>query len=93
MVGKHAYIPPEQFRGDATTQSDIYALGCTMFRLLTGEDPEPISVSHPKQLVPQISDRISEIVAKATAQELSTRFRSVTEVRLQLEEILHVVPK
>jgi hypothetical protein len=93
VVGKHAYIPPEQFRGDATTQSDIYALGCTMFRLLTGEDPEPISVSHPKQLVPQISDRISEIVAKATAQELSTRFRSVTEVRLQLEEILHVVPK
>src|SRR5262249_46009135 len=26
VVGKHSYIPPEQFRGKASTQSDIYAM-------------------------------------------------------------------
>ncbi len=31
VVGKHAYLPPEQFRGKATSQSDLYAFGATMF--------------------------------------------------------------
>ncbi len=35
LVGKQCYIPPEQFRGKATTQSDIYALGCTLYYLAT----------------------------------------------------------
>ncbi len=47
IVGKHAYVPPEQFRGKATSQSDLYAFGATMFYLLTGKDPEPISQSIP----------------------------------------------
>src|SRR5581483_12186920 len=42
VVGKHSYIPPEQFRGKATTQSDIYAMGASIFYLLTGTEPEPI---------------------------------------------------
>lgn len=33
VVGKHAYIPIEQFRGRATMQSDIFALGCTLHYL------------------------------------------------------------
>jgi tRNA A-37 threonylcarbamoyl transferase component Bud32 len=47
MVGKHSYVPPEQFRGKATTQSDIYSMGATLYFLLTGRDPQPISVSNP----------------------------------------------
>lgn len=45
IVGKHAYVPPEQFRGKPCEASDIYALGATLFYLATGEDPEPISQS------------------------------------------------
>src|ERR1700739_3705163 len=33
VVGKHSYIPPEQFRGKATVQSDIYALGACFYFL------------------------------------------------------------
>src|SRR6185295_5237035 len=52
IVGKHSYLPPEQFRGKACPQSDIYALGATLYFLLTGEEPEPITVAHPQKLLP-----------------------------------------
>jgi hypothetical protein len=42
MIGKQHYIAPEQFRGHATVQSDIYALAGTVFFLLTSQDPEPL---------------------------------------------------
>jgi hypothetical protein len=85
VVGKHAYIPPEQFRGHATTQSDIYALGCTIFYLLTGEDPEAISVSHPKTLVKELSDELNALVAKATSQDPPGRFQDAKEMRSEFE--------
>jgi hypothetical protein len=40
IVGTLAYLSPEQYRGEAATAaSDLYALGCMMFQLLTGELP------------------------------------------------------
>ncbi|MFX6031772.1 hypothetical protein ABTE99_19550, partial [Acinetobacter baumannii] len=45
IVGKHAYVPPEQFRGKPCPQSDLYALGATLFYLITAADPEPITQS------------------------------------------------
>jgi len=84
VVGKHAYIPPEQFRGKATIASDIYALGATMFFLLTGSDPEPITQSHPQQLRSQVSSELDAIVAKATSPKESERYTDAREVRTDL---------
>jgi hypothetical protein len=80
VVGKHAYIPPEQFRGQATTLSDLYALGCCTFWMLVGEDPEPISVSHPATSKPGTSRELDAFVAKATQMNLSDRFQSAEEM-------------
>jgi len=63
VVGKHAYLPPEQFRGETTSQSDLYAPGATLFYLLVGEDPEPISVSKPILNTENVSQGLSDIVA------------------------------
>lgn len=87
VVGKHSYIPPEQFRGQACPQSDIYALGCTLYYLMTGEEPEPISVSHPKDKVVKLSDRINDIVSKATQQDLNRRYESAAEIQSDLETV------
>lgn len=39
MIGTEGYSPPEQYRGEATPQVDIYALGATLHHLFTGIDP------------------------------------------------------
>lgn len=84
-AGKHAYTPPEQYRGQATPQSDIYAMGATLFFLLTGQDPEPISSSHPAAINAAISSGLDAIVAKATAINLSHRYESAAWVKLDVE--------
>jgi serine/threonine-protein kinase len=45
VVGKHNYIAPEQFKGKPCRQSDLYSLGATLYFLLTGLDPAPITCS------------------------------------------------
>jgi serine/threonine-protein kinase len=88
MVGKHCYVSPEQFRGKATTQSDIYACGCTLYWLLTGQDPEPISMSQPKSERPELSDELNAVVACATAVDVSKRFASAAAMKAELEKIV-----
>ncbi len=41
IMGTAAYMSPEQFGGHKPTdgQSDVYSLGCLMFRMLTGQQP------------------------------------------------------
>lgn len=87
VVGKQCYIPPEQFRGLPSVQSDIYALGCTMHFLLTGKDPEPMHESHPKELVAELSDGMDAIVARATAFSEHDRFDSAQNFKEQLEAL------
>jgi len=84
VVGKHAYLPPEQFRGKPTTQSDIYALGATLYYLLIGEDPEPISTSHPVLTRDDLTAEIDDLVARATAVDVRQRFATVGAVREKL---------
>lgn len=86
VVGKHAYVPPEQFRGKPTAQSDIYALGATMYFLLTGEDPEPITRSDLTN-DPTVPSELALLIMKATEPNASDRFCTAEEVLAALDEI------
>lgn len=86
VVGKPNYLAPEQFRGCATTQSDIYSLGATLFFISTGAQPKPISASHPRSLVPALHERFDEIVAKATAVDCLKRYETLDALRQDLLE-------
>lgn len=85
VVGKHAYLPPEQFRGTPGPRSDIYAMGATLHFLLTGKEPEPISVSHPKRINPNVSDQMNVTVEVATAITEEARYSDALEVKSALE--------
>ena len=87
VVGKHAYLPPEQFRGKPCPQSDVYALGGTLFFLLTGTEPEPISSSAPILVNDNVSAEMNRIVAKATEPELKDRYASVAEMQADLRAL------
>ncbi|HEY9773458.1 MAG TPA: serine/threonine-protein kinase [Planktothrix sp.] len=84
IAGKHAYLPPEQFRGKATCQSDIYALGATLFFLLKGEDPEPISQSILSESAVVVNSSLERVVADCTALDCSKRCASVQVVQDEL---------
>lgn len=84
VVGKHAYLPPEQFRGQPTTQSDIYSLGASLFFILTAEEPEPINQQHLRRVKPELSATMDRIVAKATAIELQDRYSTAFDLENEL---------
>lgn len=86
VVGKQAYLPPEQFQGKPTSQSDIYAMGCTMHYLLTGQDPIPISQSKPCDVNNGISSTMNSVVSKATSIKLDNRYKTSLDVLNDLEK-------
>lgn len=93
VVGKQAYMPLEQFQGNPCPQSDIYALGATLYYLLTGLEPEPLTSSHPAKSLaasglPENSvEAIDALVAKCTARSLSERFQNIEALREALNQL------
>jgi hypothetical protein len=80
LIGKQAYIAPEQFQGKATTQSDIYALGATLFFILTAQEPLPLSPSHPRLVRPEISEDLDQFIASCTDLDPLKRIGSASEL-------------
>lgn len=87
LVGKQSYISPEQFRGHATTSSDIYAIGCTLYFLLTGVDPEPLAVSSLAESTAKVSPQLDDIVKRCTAFDQSERPPLVIDLAAELKAV------
>lgn len=83
-VGKPAYLPPEQFRGQATPQSDIYAMGACLAYLITGVEPVPISTSRCSELKPDVSADLDELIAEATAPDATLRLKNIGDFHARL---------
>ncbi len=58
-LGTPGYAPKEQFTGQETPLSDIYALGATMHHLLTGRDPTKVQPLWQYPPVRALSPRVS----------------------------------
>ena len=95
-VGTMGYAPPELFSGNVEPRSDIYSLGSTMFHLLTGADPQsnPLLIfdfqknPRPRQINPQLTDQMEQILLKTVEYSANKRFASAAELRDAL--VLHL---
>lgn len=87
VIGKYSYMAPEQFRGHSEPASDLYSLGCVLFYLLTGQDPEPISINTPRQEKAEISKTIDDLIIQLTQFEPNLRPTSASAVRESLDKM------
>ncbi|HEY73023.1 MAG: hypothetical protein B6I35_00675 [Anaerolineaceae bacterium 4572_32.2] len=89
-MGTIGYAPPEQYsgQGQTTPRSDVYALGATLYDLLTGDSPEghPFVFTPIRQLNRQISARTARAVSKAVELDPGDRFPSVDAMKAALLE-------
>jgi len=81
--GTEGYSPPEQYRGIAVPQSDIYSLGATMHQLLSGEPPlTPFKFCSICDKNSTVSVEMERIIMKALEERIEDRFLSA-EVMLK----------
>lgn len=88
-LGSRGYAPLEQYgRGQTDHRSDIYALGATLYTLLTNTAPldspvrriNPSLFETPRQLNPRVSPATEQITLKAMAEMPDQRYQSAAEM-------------
>jgi serine/threonine-protein kinase len=94
MTATLAYAAPEVITGEPLDgRADVYSLGCTLFRLLSGEHPYTVAAGVPETVrahldtaPPRLSDRLSwispqldTVIVKALAKSPAERYRSAGE--------------
>ncbi|MGI8742677.1 MAG: protein kinase domain-containing protein [Bryobacteraceae bacterium] len=83
IVGTPAYMAPEQFRGEASEASDIYALGMVMHEMITGVRPfRPQgfmngSISIARARIPDLDPRWHAAISKCLEPEPAHRFAKI----------------
>ncbi len=87
LIGKQAYMAPEQLQGKATLASDIYGYGATLYFLLTGRDPMPLANADVKQVLPNINEDLNELIYQTTQFEINDRIKDIATVIASLERV------
>lgn len=92
-IGSPPYMAPEQFEGKAVFPSDIYSAGCLFYEMVTGFPP--IVMANPMEIYKMaksgnitplikkntsVSTRLNWILMKTLSPDLSTRYKTVTEL-------------
>ncbi|MEV6772344.1 serine/threonine-protein kinase [Nocardia sp. NPDC051030] len=103
MYASFQYAAPEQFelRTDTDHRVDVYALGCTLFHMLTGALPYPGGttaqlinghlngrIPRPSELNPNVPRGFDQVIERALAKDRDRRFTSCGELAAAAEYAL-----
>jgi serine/threonine-protein kinase len=99
VTGSPDYMSPEHCRGQLTDgRTDIYALGCMLFEMLTGDVPYSgetavaVMIKQVNEPVPPlegpggpVSEPLAEVVRRAMAKHPDARYQSAAEMAADLD--------
>jgi len=103
IVGTPNYISPEQVRGEKNIdhRADLYALGATLYQMLTGRLPFSASsalqimrahledeLENPADINPLISGEAVQIVTKLMAKTPDARYKSADDLAEDIQRVL-----
>lgn len=100
-IGSVHYLSPEQARGGfSDARSDIYALGITMYEMVTGRVPfdhengVTIALMHlqndvipPKEINDEIPKSLEKIILKCLAKKPEERYQNIPELIADLKQV------
>jgi WD40 repeat protein/serine/threonine protein kinase/Tfp pilus assembly protein PilF len=105
VVGTLRYMAPERFQGKADARSDIYALGLTLYELLTlrpaFDESERdkllhqvmhVAPSRPRKLNPAVPRDLETVVLKALAHDPAHRYQTAAELAADLKRFVDDKP-
>lgn len=93
ILGTRGYAAPEQFGGSQTdARTDIFGLGMTMFRLVTGINPtEPPYEVKPIRLVnPNLPQGLEYIISKCTQPNPEERYQTCDDLMDDMNNYLNL---
>lgn len=100
LPGTPSYIAPEVYEGASpTAQQDLYAVGVTLYRLLTGHYPygEIEAFQHPRfaspvpagRYRPDVPDWLDRVINKALQPDPAQRYETTEQWLLEMEQAEH----
>ena len=103
LIGTPVYMSPEQCRGAGGIdhRSDIYALGCVLFHMLTGRPPFECDgagefiVAHMREAPPvpssyaaEIPELVDELLLRCLAKSPDDRFASMVALQAEIDHVI-----
>ena len=103
LTGAHAvspgYSPPEQYGASTTDpRSDLYALGATIYHLITGQKPAEsvqrmtgsVKMISPRQINTSMSQDLEQVIIKSLAIPMDNRYQSAAQMQSALSSVLNI---
>jgi serine/threonine protein kinase len=94
-LGTDGYAPLEQYNARSEPRSDLYALGASLYHLLTGRVPEAApmrgiggSLTPVRSVNPRVPESFERVILRALSLQPDDRFPEAQQMRAALEQVM-----